>query len=61
MGGQHRGHYRDVAMLLAVTAEIKESLEEKGAKQEIFAEYKKKFPRHSLFQTEMKAFFAGQR
>lgn len=54
MGGQHRGHYRDVAMLLAVTAEIKESLEEKGAKQEIFAEYKKKFPRHSLFQTEIK-------
>lgn len=59
VGGQHRGHYRDVAMLLAVTAEIKENLEEKGAKQEIFAEYKKKFPRHSSFQAEMKSFFAG--
>lgn len=57
VGGQHRGHYQDAAALLAVAAECKESLGEKGAIREVFAEYKNKFPRHSSFQAEMKSFF----
>ena len=38
-------------------AEIKEQMGEKGLRQEIFAIYKRKFPRHSSFQTEMKNYF----
>lgn len=38
-------------------AEIKEQMGEKGMRQEIFAIYKRKFPRHSSFQTEMKNYF----
>lgn len=57
VGGQHRRHYGDVAVLLAMVADIKEGMGVKGAKTEIFAEYKKKFPRHSSFQGEMKRFF----
>ena len=36
-------------------AEIKEQMGEKGMRQEIFAIYKRKFPRHSSFQ--MKNYF----
>lgn len=57
VNGQHRGHYKDVAILLSITAEIKEDMGIKGAMNEIFAEYKKKFPRHSSFQSEMKKYF----
>lgn len=47
----------NVAGLLAITAEIKEDMGESGAMREIFAEYKRKFPRHSSFQAEMKFYF----
>ena len=57
VGGQYRRHYGNVAVLLAMIAEIKEQMGETGAKREIFAVYKRKFPRHSLFQTEMKNYF----
>ncbi|MBO5070688.1 MAG: hypothetical protein J6C37_10055 [Roseburia sp.] len=57
VGGQHRNHYGEVAALLALVGEIKESMEGAGAKQMIFAEYKRKFPRHSSFQAEMRNFF----
>lgn len=57
VSGQYRRHYREVAQLLALVAEIKESMEKNGAKQEIFYEYKKKFPRHSSFQAEMRNYF----
>lgn len=49
--------YGDVAVLLAMIAEIKEQMGEKGMGQEIFAIYKRKFPRHSSFQAEMKNYF----
>ena len=49
-----RSHYQEVAVLLALTAENKESMGIQGARTEIFAEYKKKFPKHSSFQREMK-------
>lgn len=57
IGGQHRAHYGEVAALLAMVAEIKESMGMQGVKQGIFAEYKRKFPRHSSFQAEMKNYF----
>ena len=57
VSGQHRGHYHEVAVLLALTAENKEAMGVQGARQEIFAEYRKKFPRHSSFQGEMKSYF----
>ena len=47
----------EVAALLAVVAEIKENMGVAGAKQGIFTEYKRKFPRHSSFQAEMKSYF----
>ncbi len=57
VGGQHRGHYGNCAVLLAMVAEIKEEMGIRGAKREIFAAYKAKFPRHSSFQAEMKKYF----
>ena len=58
VAGQHRGHYKESAVLLAAIAEIKESMGETGAKSEIFLQYKRKFPRHSSFQAEMKKYFS---
>lgn len=57
VSGQHRNQYGEVAVLLAITGEIKEDMGEQGAKEEIFMEYKRKFPRHSSFQSEMKDYF----
>lgn len=57
VGGQHRKQYGEVAALLAVLGEVKESRGEQGAKEKLFAEYKMKFPRHSSFQSEMKNYF----
>lgn len=57
VSGQHRRHYGEAAELLALVAEIKESMGETGVKQMIFQEYKKKFPRHSSFQAEMRSYF----
>lgn len=57
VGGQHRGQYGEVARLLAMLGEVKEDMGIKGARQTIFTEYKKKFPRHSSFQAEMKNYF----
>ncbi len=55
--GQHRNHYGASVELLAMVAEIKEDMGTLGAKQEIFAEYKRKFSRYSSFQKEMKHYF----
>ena len=57
VSGQHRGSYASAAVLLAAVAEVKESVGEEGIRAEIFAEYKKKFPRHSSFQAEMRTYF----
>lgn len=57
MDGQHRNHYGASVELLAMVAEIKEDMGTLGAKQEIFAEYKRKFSRYSSFQKEMKHYF----
>ena len=57
VSGQHRGQYRDVAVLLAMTAEIKQDMGIENAMYEMFTEYKKKFPKHSSFQSEMKHYF----
>lgn len=57
VSGQHRRHYGEVAGLLAMAAETEESMGVFGAKQKTFQEYKKKFPRHSSFQAEMKSYF----
>lgn len=57
VSGQYRRHYGEVAELLALVAEIKESRGESGARQMIYQQYKKKFPRHSSFQVEMRNYF----
>lgn len=57
VGGQHRNHYGESAQLLAIVGEIKEGMGESGAKREIFEKYKKKFPRHSSFQREMRYYW----
>ena len=57
VGGQHRNHYGQSAQLLAIVGEIKEEMGQSGAREQIYAEYKKKFPRHSSFQSEMKTYF----
>lgn len=57
VGGQHRNHYGQSAQLLAIAGEIKESMGQSGAKKQIFDEYKRKFPKHSSFQREMKTYF----
>ena len=57
VSGQHRNHYGEVAGLLAIVGEIKESMGVNGAGREIFVQYKNKYPRHSSFQKEMKYYF----
>ena len=57
VGGQFRGHYGEVAALLSMVSEIKEDMGTPGAKQDMFAEYKRKYPRHSSFQAEMRKYF----
>ena len=57
VGGQHRNHYGQSAQLLAIVGEIKEDMGKSGAKEKIYTEYKRKFPRHSSFQGEMRTYF----
>lgn len=57
VGGQHRRQYAQVAVLLAAVGEVKESMGISRARREIFAEYKRKYPRHFSFQREMKTYF----
>ena len=57
VSGQHRNHYGEVAGLLAIVGEIKEDTGVQGAKRCIYEQYKRKFPRHSSFQREMKDYF----
>lgn len=54
VSGQHRSHYGEVAGLLAIVGEIKEDMGIQGAKRCIYEQYRKKFPRHSSFQGEMR-------
>jgi len=55
--GLHRRQYGEVAALLAMVAEIKESMGIQNAKERIYLEYKKNYPRHSSFQSEMTYYF----
>ena len=57
VSGKHRNQYAEVAVLLAMVGEIKEDMGTARAREEIFAEYKRKYPRHSSFQKEMKYYF----
>ena len=57
VSGQHRSHYGEVAVLLAIVGEIKEDMGIQGAKRYIYEQYRKKFPRHSSFQGEMRDYF----
>lgn len=57
VSGQHRSHYDEVAGLLAIVGEIKENMGIQGAKRYIYEQYRKKFPRHSSFQSEMRDYF----
>lgn len=57
VSGQHRSHYGEVAGFLAIVGEIKEDAGMQGDKRCIYEQYKKKFPRHSSFQREMKNYF----
>ena len=57
VSGKHRNQYAEVAVLLAMVGEIKEDMGTERAREEIFAEYKRKYPRHSSFQKEMKYYF----
>ena len=57
VSGQHRRQYGQVAALLAMIAEIKKEKNIIGDSKELYYRYKKKFPRHSAFQAEMKRYF----
>lgn len=57
VSGQHRSHYGEVAGFLAIVGEIKETMGIQGAGTYIYEQYKKRFPRHSSFQREMKEYF----
>lgn len=54
---QRRNHYCEAAELLAMVAEVKEDMGIQEARRTVFAEYRRKFPRHSSFQAEMKKYF----
>lgn len=57
LSGQRRNHYGEIAGLLAIVGEIRESMGMTGAGRDIFAQYKSKFPRQFSFQKEMKYYF----
>lgn len=57
VSGQHRSHYGEVAGLLAIVGEIKEGMGIQDATRYIYKQYKKKFPRHSSFQSQMRDYF----
>ena len=57
VSGQHLRQYGQVAALLTMLAEIKKEKIIIGDSKELYYQYKKKFPRHSAFQTEMKRYF----
>ena len=57
VSGQHRSHYGEVAGLLAIVGEIKEDMGMQDATKYIYKQYKKKFPRHSSFQSQMRDYF----
>lgn len=57
VSGQHRRQYGQVAALLAMIAEIKKEKNIIEDSKELYYRYKKKFPRHSAFQAEMKRYF----
>ena len=57
VSGQHRSHYGEAAVLLAIVGEIKEDMGMQGAGRDIYEQYKKKIPRHSSFQGQMKDYF----
>ncbi len=57
VGGQFRNHYGSVAVMLAALGDIKQSWGDFSYKQQVRAEYKRKFPRHSSFQGEMREYF----
>ena len=59
VGGQHRGHYGEVAALLSMVADIKKSMGFSDTRNEIFQEYRKKFPRKSSFQAKMRSYFGA--
>lgn len=56
VSGQHRSHYGEVAGLLAIVGEIKEEMG-MHEKRHIYEQYRKKFPRYSSFQSEMRDYF----
>lgn len=57
VSGKYRNHYSEVSGLLAIVGEIKEMMGMQGARIDIYEQYKKKFPRHSSFQRELKEYF----
>lgn len=61
VSGQHRSHYDEAAGLLAIVGEIKEDTGMQGAKRCIYEQYRKKFPRHSSFQSAMRDYFNVQK
>ncbi len=57
VSGKHRNQYAEVAVLPSMVGEIKQDMGTERAREEIFAEYKRKYPRHSSFQKEIKYYF----
>lgn len=57
VGGQFRRHYEEVAILLAALGDIKESWGDFEEKNKIRFTHKKKFPRHSAFQSAIARYF----
>lgn len=57
VSGQFRNHYGESAALLAALGDIQGSWGATVEKGRIQSEYKRKFPRHSSFQAEMRRYF----
>lgn len=49
VSGQHRSHYGEVAVLLAIVGEIKEDMGIQGAKRYIYEQYRKKISKAFVF------------
>lgn len=57
VGGTFRRHYYEVAALLSVFGDVKEQFGLSGSKQRLLETYKKKYPHHHNFQSDLKELF----
>ena len=56
MGANRRNYYEECAAFIAALGEVRESLGDAGAKQQLMTSYKNRYPRRNAFRAAMKSY-----